>query len=37
LSRTMTMQSSAIEVASACSTRDWGVISGLPRRWCSGC
>ena len=41
LSRTMTMQSSAVEQTSPCSTRDWGVavttgmlISGLPRRWC---
>ena len=38
-SRTMAMQSSAVEVASACSTSSWAVvlISGLPRRWCSGC
>ena len=36
--RTITTQSSAVEVASACSTSCWGVtvvdISGLPRRSC---
>jgi hypothetical protein len=39
-SRTIAMQSSAVEVTSACSTSCWAVmcrevvISGLPRRWC---
>ena len=38
-SRTMTTVSSATEVASACSTRDWGVtlstpLTGRPPRWC---
>ena len=38
-SRTIAMQSSAVEDASACSTSCWGVlrrevISGPPRRWC---
>jgi hypothetical protein len=35
-SRTIAMQSSALEVARACSTSSCGVtvISGLPRRWC---
>jgi hypothetical protein len=44
-SRTIAMQSSAVEVSTAWSTRDWGVMTGLgtrlisghPRRWCSGC
>ncbi len=39
VSRTIVTQSSATEVASACSTSDWGVqvlvvIAGLPRRSC---
>ena len=42
MSRTIAMQSSAVEVASACSTSCWAVvvprremvISGPPRRWC---
>jgi hypothetical protein len=42
-SRTIAMQSSALDVASACSTSCWAVLPGevviscLPRRWCSGC